>query len=501
MLDTFSYEQLDPATKAYLRDVRAGKGRGAPGVFYGQGSARPVWALLAGLVIMPTFLGIASISTKGQWQLWAGGPVINAAALLQTASILMGGWLILYAFRRWLASADSFAGWFFYFDPAHAYIGEGETIRIAALPSDTEISPTGQSSVQFITQHDGFTVLLPNRTQAAFVSDYYAAVDWVMGQREGRWAGIPLAEVGAVGRYLVEEDSEPPSIQDTGLQFNEIPEEVRAVRKPKSGILGYLAVIGVGVVLFGLFNTVNPGMQDDKAFENAKAKTTSTDEPEMTGAHALRDYLLNERNTRHRDEATQLLAGLYDKPINKVKLTATDPDLKNGMVALLEGLRSPVLPVVSIEVSDKSNATQPNGPMANGLREMISDGIAKTVGKDMIAFVKKPEDLPNVPALIDLKYQPGTRAGSVDWWVEIRLKPDDAKPFALGKGTATYFQAGFGGPAFPPIGGFGQPAESTDPNERAAMSSAMTEAIYKDVMMKMVGNAPAKTVIPVENDF
>ena len=55
--------------------------------------------------------------------------------MLQTAAILMGGWLILYAFRRWLANTDNFAGWFFYFDPGrHVYIGEGETIRIAALP-------------------------------------------------------------------------------------------------------------------------------------------------------------------------------------------------------------------------------------------------------------------------------------------------------------------------------------------------------------------------------
>jgi hypothetical protein len=487
MLETFSYEQLDPATKAYLRDVRAMKGRGAPGMFYHVGTTRPVWALIAGIFILPFFLWIANTSTKSPF----------AVAMLQTAAILLGGWLILYAFRRWLASADNFAGWFFYFDPAHAYIGEGETVRVAALPSDTEITPVGEG-VRFMTQHDGFTVAMPNRLAAAFVSDFYAAVDWVMARETGPWANLPLAEVGGVAKYLVEEDAEPPSIQDCGLRIDTLPDEVTAVRKPKSGMLGYLAVVGVGLLLFGLFWTINPRMQDDRNFGNAVEKANSPEDPDMLGAEGYRDYLLNDRNTRHRDEAIKAISDIYEKPINRIKSAqaafppTTDPILSNGMIELLESLRGPTIPVVSIEVTDKALGPLAGGPMANGLREYLSDGIAKALGKDIITFVKKPDELPGVPAMLDVKFEK-QGLNQVKWWVELRLKADE-KPIAVQEGRTSFTPAAFGG--FNP-----KPLESTEVNERGPVTSEITEAVYKDIMMKMVGNAPPRVMVPIINDF
>jgi hypothetical protein len=490
MLETYDYSQLDPATKAYLRDVRAMKGYGTPGFFFGVGYSRPLWAFLFGAFILGFFLWIASTSNKAPW----------AVAALQTAAILMGGWLILYAFRRWLANTETFAGWFFYFDPAHAFIGEGEKIRVAALPSDTEIQPIGDS-VRFMTQHDGFTVKLPTRAAAGMVADYYAAVDWVLAKQDGPWAGIPLVEVGGVAKYLAEEDQEPPSIQDAGLKLDSLPEQVTAVRKPKSGMLGYLAVIGVGVVLFGLFSAVNPGLQDDRNFAAAKGKADNPVDSDHLGAQGYRDYLLNERNTKHRDDATRLLAELYDKPINRVKAAASDPVLRDGMVALLESLRGPDSPAVSIEVTDKSTGMPAGGPMSDGLRSMISDGIAKACGKDMIVFVAKPKDVPDAHAHLDVKYAtvPGQfgSAGSVDWWVELRLKPEDEKPIATQKGRATVLRNGLP-VGFPNIGGFTNPME--DPTLPSAVSNEVTEAVYKDVMMKMVGSAPEKAKVVWEGD-
>jgi len=490
MLETYDYSQLDPETKAYLRDVRAMKGYGTPGMFFGIGYSRPLWAFLFGIFILGFFLWIASTSNKAPW----------AVAMLQTAAILLGGWLILYAFRRWLANTDNFAGWFFYFDPAHAYIGEGESIRIAALTPNTEITATAATVVQFMTEHDGFTVTLPTRTAAGLVADYYAAVDWVMGRQEGPWAGIPLVEVGGVAKYLVEQDAEPPSIQDAGLKLDSIPENVSTARKPKSGMLGYLAVIGIGVVLFGLFSAVNPRLQDDRNFAAAKEKADNPIDADHTGAQGYRDYLLNPRNTKHREDAVAALAALYEKPINKVKISATDPRLRDGMVALLESLRGPDSPAVSIELTDKSNIVQPNGPMATGLRSMISDGIAKACGKDMIVFVEKPRDVPNMFALMDVKYAPvaGGQFGSssVDWWVELRLKPEDEKPFATQKGRATVVRTGLPG-GFPNIGGT---TTTEDPSLPSAVSNEVTDAVYKDIMMKMVGIAPEKSKIVWEGD-
>src|SRR5690606_11240721 len=57
-----------------------------------------------------------------------------AVALLQTAAFLVGGWSILYAFRRWFAGrSKSYAGHFTYFDPLFVYEVEGEMVRLIDL--------------------------------------------------------------------------------------------------------------------------------------------------------------------------------------------------------------------------------------------------------------------------------------------------------------------------------------------------------------------------------
>jgi hypothetical protein len=306
-------------------------------------------------------------------------------------------------------------------------------------------------------------------------------------------------QVGGVAKYLVEEDAEPRAIQDTALKLDSIPEQVSKVRRPKSGILGYLAVIGVGVALFAMFSAVNPGLQDDRNFAAAKDKADNPVDADHIGAQGYRDYLLNPRNTKHREVAIEQLAALYDKPINRVKVAATDPKLRDGMVALLESLRGPDSPAVSIDVSDKTEGVPANGPIATGLRSMLSDGIAKACGKDMIVFVEKPKDVPDIHALIEVKYSPVVvqfgQPGAVDWWVELRLKPEDETPFATQKGRASVVRTGLP-MGFPNIGGL--PME--DPTLPSAVSNDMTEAVYKDIMVKMVGTAPEKAKVPITWD-
>lgn len=474
MLETFGYEQLDPETKAYLHQVRELKGRGAPGVYYPLGTTRPLWALIAGVIVGPLLFWIASTSTKAPW----------AVAMLQTAAVLLGGWLVLYAFRRWFASPERFAGWFHYFDPAHAFLGEGETIKVAPLPSDTEVAPHGERFVGFASGHDGFQVNMPSRAAAAEVADYYSAVDWVMGRQEGPWVGLPLAEIGGVARYLLEEDREPPSVQDTGLRIDDVPESVRAVRRPASGLIGYLAVIGVGLALFALFSAANPSLMDNRNFADAMAKC---DKPEdgLTGAAALRDYLLNDRNTRHRDEAKAKLDELYDRAIRKTESAGGDKELGRGLGELLNELRGPGLPVVTLEVVDSSQFA-PGSIMSDGLRMMVSDGLSKTLGKDIITFAKKPE---GGTAMIVLAYRHMPEINSVSWSLAIRKAATDAEPTAQGQGSV----------AVAP-GGLSMPGGETSPDTAPAISNSVTDSVYRDVMQKLLGTVPPKA-LPPQDDF
>src|SRR5688500_14004605 len=91
------FEELDDETRAYLREVRTRRGNRTPGIFVGGGNGWPVVAIILGPIIAAVALSQGFLSTKDAW----------AVALLQTAGLMLGGWMIVYAFRRWFAAGRS----------------------------------------------------------------------------------------------------------------------------------------------------------------------------------------------------------------------------------------------------------------------------------------------------------------------------------------------------------------------------------------------------------
>jgi hypothetical protein len=476
VFESFDYAKLNGEAKRYLRDVRGRGARGGlPGVFFAVSDNRPIWAALAGGVVLPLFLWIGYTSTKAPW----------ATAMLQTAGILLGGWLLWFAGRRWLANTDQYAGYFYYFDSRHAFIGEGETIRVAPMHPTAKVTPHGANAVLVESELEDRTIPVPNRVFAEAVSDFYHALAWVRSREEGPWANLEDDEAGAVARFLAEEDEAPQNLTEADLAIDSFTDTIRATGRSKSGIFGLLVWCGIGAASFALFATTNGIIQDNMAFAEAKGNIGKFSGEKYTGAQGLRDYLLNERNTRNRDEAKELLAKLYDAPIAQVKSNpAADPVLRDGMVALLESLRGPETPAVSIAAIDSDSPTETN--LAKGLRSRFADGIATAVGKDLIAFGVAP---PDKPALLTIRYT-RTSENIVDWSVEIRLKPDDTSPFQA-KGVATYFGT-VGMQASP----FGQTVELATSD-----TDAMTEAVYSSVMMKLLGQAPGKPAAITNDDW
>src|SRR5687768_9593551 len=188
MLRTIAYSQLDPDTRAYLRAVRQSAGRGAPGVYAGSSDSRAVWALLAGLVVLPVGLWLGYSTNKAPW----------AMALLQTASVMLGGWLILYAFRRWFAGTDRYAGRFVYFDSEHVFVGQGEELKYARLGGDVAVEPAGDKAVKIDTESGEFVVPVPSRTVALYVADYYDALSHLRKDETGWWRGSDPAVLGGI---------------------------------------------------------------------------------------------------------------------------------------------------------------------------------------------------------------------------------------------------------------------------------------------------------------
>src|SRR5580698_10623606 len=94
MSETYNFEELDEATREYLIAVREAKGKGMPGMFAPTTNAFAGCGCLAGLALVP----LALLATLTNWI----GVVYDdpiRVALLQTAGLVLGGWLIFSFFR------------------------------------------------------------------------------------------------------------------------------------------------------------------------------------------------------------------------------------------------------------------------------------------------------------------------------------------------------------------------------------------------------------------
>lgn len=410
------FEELDDATREYLHDVRTRRGRGTPGVYVPASNSLPVLALLLGPLVGLILLVWGLSSTKPAW----------AVALLETAGFLVAGWSITYALRRWLAGRSRvYGGRFAYFDPLYAYQVNGEVVTITSLKAVSGVgavpaSDTRPSRVEFELNGDR-VVAVPVRSlvDAQLVEEYYAALDELEHQKEGPWANAPYAELGAAAKYAAEEDELPPKASRLDLDFDEIPDDPGRERRAGLGVPALLAIPLAALALYGLLWAVNIPVGDELAFDRAKEG----------GAPGLRGYLLDERNTRHRDEAAKLLSQMYNEPVTRIKSRppGRQPELREGMLKLIDSLRTASTPVVSIDVEKKKGgAVVTNDGLASQLRTEVADGLARVVGPKLIAFAQPAQ---GKPAHLTIRYeiQPdGKGRSTVAYDVDIRLDPDSA---------------------------------------------------------------------------
>ncbi len=451
MLRTIDYAQLDDDTKTYLRAVRNARGNGSPGVFLAGSAGLPAVAFLLGLVILPLFVWAGYSSNKAAW----------ANAMLQTAGVMLGGWLIVYAVRRWTASPDKYVGKFFYFDPQHVYVGAGEQLQYARLDEETSVEPVGSNGLRFESEDGRFDLSLPDRGSALYAANYYDAIDHLNADPE-RWGNLSAAQLGAAAKYMVRNEQPPASLQEVDLDIDHVPEDVRPKRGGGAGFLRYLILLAVGAGVFFAFKTSNPPVRDAANFAAVKKDSPAE----------LRHYLLNENNTAHRDEVTKQIAALYDKPIADVRAKGTDPELREGLAKLLDSLRGPDTPAVSLRVTDTGGMLS---SWSDALRVRIADGIGTAVGKDYIVFGKPPDEK---PAHIEIKYSTADPKG-LTWTIDMRLTPDDDKPYLSANRTNTQTVA--------------------NPN---GLPLTPSEAVYQDVMTRMVGSAPAAPPpLPPDDDW
>ncbi len=399
---TCKFEELDADTRDYLQEVRARRGRGTPGVFVPFANPRPVWAFLLGPVVAGLFLFWGLGSPKDPW----------AVAMLQTAGLLVGGWCVLYAFRRWFAGrGPRYGGTFAYFDPLHAYRVQGEIVTATSLKTVRAVEADANRVWFDLGDRGEVVVPLPTPAQAHLVEEYYAAMDRLERQEDGSWRDAPAAELGAASRMAVMDGKLPRQGDALDLDLEKVPEAPARANRAGFGWPALLLIPLAAAGLYGVLWAANIPLGDELAFERAKAD----------GAPGLRGYLLDERNTRHRDEAKQLLAKQYDPAVAKLKATPAgkNPALREGMIQLVESLRTADSPAVSIDVQDSNNVTPTPQGQAAQLRLEVADGLARAIGPQLIVFAAPPE---GQPAHLTIRYRltPAGNLGTATVEVEFR---------------------------------------------------------------------------------
>jgi hypothetical protein len=439
MLRTIESSSVDADTAAYLRGVQRNGGRGAAGLYLsGKKPNAAVYAIL-GIIILPVFLWMGYTTNKPAW----------ANALIQTAGVMLGGWFIFAALRLTVLSGKNL-GNFFYFDPNRVYIGTGDQLKYADVGDGVDVNSVGNGGLNFESEAGRFHVVVPGAGLANVVVEYYEALDHFSSDEEHNWGHLSAAERGAMAKYLMRHGNIPEDISDVELTNREVPDELRPISNFSLGWLRYFVILGLGAAAYCFFWFTNSPLQEGGAFAKAKDGTPAV----------MRDYLLNPNHTNdaNRQEITKLLAAKYDAPIQKIRgNTGTEPKLRDAFLELVDTLRGPETPAVSLDVATTAEGVDTS--WANKLRERLADGLGNTVGKEFIVFVAKPTDK---PALMTLVYT--TDAGIVRYRIDFRKAPDDEKPY--------YSQ------------------ECVCPPQQPGASEMTNELIFRDLMIRMIGEAP-----------
>ena len=392
MATTYLFEELDEATRDYLTAVRAAEGSGSPGVFAATKDSLPGCGCIAGpIVVIATLLG-----TLPTWT----GVIFNdpvGVALLQTAGFLVGGWLLAAGFRGNGSSKN--AGTWVYADPLHLYEAYREQVTITPIEELSDAHYTHnydsngnyQNSVIAISiGRDVATVTIQHENRAEQLVTYLNYLAWARGPEGEDRADLGPADLGALARYVVRNGDEPKDVDGNinldlvELDIHEVPEEPSRDGRALPAFLPYVLMFAGGILSFFLFGfVINPWRRDDAIF----ARVTEETQPPSMQPGALRAYLIDPRNKRHRAEVLAKLPGFYTQPIAHVERFAANPQLGKGMGEVLKSLSTAEQPVVSLKVTETQSPPGGGGDAKDSREVRMRTAFADAVNA---AFANEP---------------------------------------------------------------------------------------------------------------
>jgi len=433
----FQVEELDQESRDYLLAIRDSKGDGMPGAYVPQSNNLAGCGCLCGILVLGGTLAIASNQMTKE-------PL--AVAMLQTAGILLGGWLIIYAIRVWMfKKGRGFAGNFIYADAQTLWECRGSSVTVTDLSELVEARQTKnynndkyQNTAIEVSTADGtrkFTI--NNESGASQIVIFLNLVAWLRsGGKED--VGIPMpadvqagvdkmpaAIMGGVALDIYESNVFPADLSPQALKIS-----VDSVPTPKkegrasSSILWYLLIVGVAVGGVFLLKEMNIPLRDAAIWKHI----LDIPQPEKK-APWIRAYLNDSRNTQHRDEAKQLLANIYKDSIARIKSQNIGPDkphpeLLGGLEQILLELPNQPLPLITIRATEKGANAETSKERAKSVQNAYTRAILDAVGEELIIFAEAPGE---APAMLEIEYTP-IRAGNggqeINYSVKFRRTAD-----------------------------------------------------------------------------
>ena len=222
-------------------------------------------------------------------------------------------------------------------DPLFLYEAYREQITLTPVEEVAEASFTHnynngnyQNSVVRISMggRNVTVVTLTNEARAEQMVVYLNYLAWARGPDGGERANLAPATLGGLAKYVANNDHEPLDAESNinlnliELDITEVPEEPTREGRSIPGVLPYIFMLIFAVLcFFFMAYVVNPPIRDDAIYD-AVMKEPSV-EPRF-----LRAYLVDPRNTMHRDEVTKKLSEFYTAPINHVKQNKKGPGVE-----------------------------------------------------------------------------------------------------------------------------------------------------------------------------
>jgi hypothetical protein len=411
----FETDELDQATFSYLHTIATTEGKDAPGVYISAADdANTNPHIFIGLCLFLSLL--VFLLTLFMLVIVRSDPI--AVALLLTALLCVAFWLLFTGVRLYLGqSISGFSlGYFIFVDPLYVWRVSGNVVRVRSiellLPSRNDAEALLQATVAAtIRCADGRENLQSCSHQKRAE---LAAFLWALS---GVAEGTP-AQRGYEALRRTRDDFQEPK-----TQINEIPRPKQVGTKDRWLILRWVVV---AALLYGPCYLMACVQRDELAYRESQVN-----------AAGLRAYLLDARNTRHRDKAQEQLEDRYSQAARGLQKQPLPLELRQALAALLQTRAALPRPWATVRFVQEQPVGQDH-PRAylsaaawNGWQQEIVRGIATTMNRTepLIDFVESQENFANLVIHVKFQMHQTTEGveGSAEWRFEIQSTADAEK--------------------------------------------------------------------------